>query len=691
MTDEQTPEGPYPADDPTARRAEQAFRDALAEHADDVDADDLRIPIGSRPSLRWLAVAAAVIVVALIGSLAIRQFTFKDVADDPAPNLGALPAPERGFQWVSSRDVAVQVPSEWRYAMAPALTNLCGVTEKPQKQPYYSTFTGDIPTLAIACPGTLTRDLDVMHLRLVHGEPSEQFPDWYRVRQKNGLQVAVAVPSGTADDEALAGKILASATTFTTDQAGCTPRSPIDRLPWVRPAPPFDVSAVTDVQSVSLCQYERPATAEDRRTVPRLIASTAIPPAEVPRLLQALRSAPAVAPAEVARCSSTQARGDGVVLRIQTGSGPREMYAYFEECGGIDDGTTVRKPVAGWCGPVSHNGPVMVTQMSSEVGEACIAPPSSSPSTSPTISGLPAPEPGFQWVSSRDVAVQVPTSWAYGVAPGSDWCGGNQDRFPTAPYYDSFTGDRIRLLIGCPGPLPQSSDVTHLELNRVVEGSTPTPSAWHRTRRMGEVVVTVSVPSGSTQDEALAAKILASARPFTVDQFGCAPYSPISKWLWSRPGAPFDVTTVGAVESISLCQYQKSATSLDDAKGPAVRLLASQRLTGEAAQNLLTAIQKAPAGGGPDAPETCLAEYHDTNAILVRLWTPDGPRDLYANVGNCRNNGIDDGPTLRAVTRDWCPAAFPKPLQWESMSGNVAPLCTAAGQEVPTPTAAPTK
>lgn len=674
MTDEQSADDPTPGDDPTARRAEQAFRDALSEHADDVDADDLRIPIGSRPRLRWLAVAAALIVVALIGSLAIRQFTFKDVADDPAPNLGALPAPERGFQWVSSRDVAVQVPREWGHAVAPAFTNLCGVTRKPQERPYYSTFTGAVATLAIACPGTLTRDLDVMHLRLVHGEPSEQFPDWYRVRQKNGLQVAVAVPSGTAEDEALARKILASATTFTTDQAGCTPRSPIDRLPWVRPTPAFDITSVTDVQSVSLCQYERPSTEqEDNLQVPRLVASAVIPPDGIAGLLQALRSAPAVEPAKVARCSSTQARGDGVVLRIRTTSGEHEMYAYFEGCGGIDDGTTVRKPVAGWCGPVFSNNAVKVMQMSSEVGEACNPAPAVTPSTS--SSGLPTPEDGFQWVSSRDVAVQVPTSWAYGVAPGSDWCAGDQGRFPTAPYYDSFTGDRIRLAIGCPGPLPRSSDVMHLELGRPVEGSTPTPVAWHRTRRLGEVVVTVSVPSGSTQDEALATKILASVRPFTLDQFGCAPYSPISKWPWSRPGAPFDVTTVGAVDSISLCQYQKSATSPDDAKGPAARLLASQRLTGEAAQNLLAAIRKAPAGGGPDAPETCLADQHDTNAILVRLWTSDGPRDMYANVGNCRNNGIDDGTTMRAVTRDWCPAVFAQPLQWDSMSGNVAPLC----------------
>ena len=40
----------------------------------------------------------------------------------------------------------------------------------------------------------------------------------------------------------------------------------------------------------------------------------------------------------------------------------------------------------------------------------------------PEASGLTDPAPGFRWESYRDVVVQVPQSWGYGVAPGPDWC-----------------------------------------------------------------------------------------------------------------------------------------------------------------------------------------------------------------------------------------------------------------------------
>lgn len=727
MTDDQNPQNltspdpPAPDDRaPDDMRTEQAFRDAFATHAGDVNSEGITIPTRTGPRLHWLAVAAAVIVVAMIGALAIRQFSLNEVADGPTslvstpppatatgPQLGSLPAPEPGFQWVSSRDVAVQVPGTWGFANAPQFTNLCSLEGKPQEEPYYSTFTGVVPMVAIACPGTLTRERDVMHLRLVRGNTSDPFPEWYRVKEVSGIQVAVAVPSGSAEDEALAEKILASATTFTADQAGCTPRSPIDRLPWVRPAPASDIEVLSDVSSISVCQYERPVTAaEDQRPGPRLVASAVIPAAQVQGLLQAIRSAPATDPAEVARCAATQPHDDGVVLRLQTSSGAREMYVYVDDChGGIDDGTTVRTPVADWCGPATRTKPVGVVQMSSRVDVACSTPsasptptspaPSITPSQQPSptsppaaLSGLPAPMDGFQWVSSRDVAVQVPAEWNYATAPGGDWCGGAKNRFPSVPYYSSFTGSLARMAIGCPGLLPREQDVMHLALSSPY-GDPVDHQAWHRTRDMGNVLVTVAVPSGLAADEALADKILATARTFIRDHVGCAPRSPIDLWAWTRPSEKFDVTDVGQIDSLSLCQYQKSPESAADTV-PGPRLIASQRLTGDAARAMLSAIQQSPVGGGPNLPDSCLAEYHDTSAIVVRLATAQGVRELYATVGNCRNNGIDDGTNLRAVTPGWCSPLFTKPLLWSSMSGAVASLCDPAGQ-VPGATPSPTR
>lgn len=309
--------------------------------------------------------------------------------------------------------------------------------------------------------------------------------------------------------------------------------------------------------------------------------------------------------------------------------------------------------------------------------------PSLKPSQAPpstVLSGLPAPMDGFQWVSSRDVAVQVPAEWDYATAPGGD-C-------PSVPYYSSFTGSLARMAIGCPGPLPREQDVMHLALSSPY-GDPVDHQAWHRTRDMGNVLVTVAVPSGLAADEALADKILATARTFIRDHVGCAPRSPIDLWAWTRPSEKFDVTAVGQIDSLSLCQYQKSPESAADSV-PGPRLIASQRLTGDAARAMLSAIQQSPVGGGPNLPDSCLAEYHDTSAIVVRLATAQGVRELYATVGNCRNNGIDDGTNLRAVTPGWCSPLFTKPLLWSSMSGAVASLCDPAGQ-VPGATPSPTR
>ncbi|MGD8214114.1 hypothetical protein [Aestuariimicrobium sp. Y1814] len=298
-------------------------------------------------------------------------------------------------------------------------------------------------------------------------------------------------------------------------------------------------------------------------------------------------------------------------------------------------------------------------------------------------SGLPEPEPGFQWVSSRDVAVQVPTEWGYRGAPGPDWCAGTQDHYPTSPYYDSFTGDRVILSIGCPGPFPRNQDVMHLSMYDATTGAPELPE-WHQTRRLGNVVVSVSVPSGTPDDEALAQQVLASATAFTIDQAGCAPNSPIEKWDWVSPTDSFDLGTIDQVSAISLCQYEKS--QLPEAEAvPGPRLVVSRQLVDQDARQLLLALKQAPIGGGPNDPENCSEDYHDAQAIVVRLWTQQGVRDAFAHVGNCRHNGIDDGTNVRTVTREWCLPLFTRPVQWTSMSGSVAGLCSPADQ-VPSPT-----
>ncbi|MGA4669985.1 hypothetical protein ACPCG0_09345 [Propionibacteriaceae bacterium Y1923] len=222
------------------------------------------------------------------------------------------------------------------------------------------------------------------------------------------------------------------------------------------------------------------------------------------------------------------------------------------------------------------------------------------------------------------------------------------------------------------------ADLPHRDI-----GSPELPD-WHQTRQLGSLVVSVAVPSGSADDDALAQQILASATTFTIDQAGCAPNSPIEKWDWVSPTDSFDLAAIDQVSAISLCQYEKSQVPEAEAV-PGPRPVASRQLVDQDAQQLLLALKQAPVGGGPDDPETCAEDYHDAQAIVVRLWTQQGVRDAFAHVGNCRHNGIDDGTNVRTVTREWCLPLFTRPVQWTSMSGSVAGLCSPADQ-VPSPT-----
>lgn len=373
--------------EPDDTRAEQALREALAAHADEVDSGGLVVSKRtSKPRWRWLAVAAAVLAVAMVGALSIHQLNSSDnvltASSDSSPAStanpsirtasGPLPAPMDGFQWVSSRDVAVQVPADWGYAMAPWFTNYCG-KGPAQPKPYYSTFTGSVPRTLVACGPDLTRADDTLHLRMIHGDPEVPIPDWYRVVEVHGTHIAVAVPSGNPEDLALAEKILATVTVFTVDQWGCTPRSPIDALHWARPADPFDVTTLTDLESAVVCQYARPSYASDDQDGARLVASAPVPLEDARAMVTAIRQAPPGSP-RTGACGNTPTGNDGFVLLLTTASGQHQLFAYFDDClGGIDDGVTVRGVTPGWCRVLALTdlNPVMVLSMGIRTNDAC--------------------------------------------------------------------------------------------------------------------------------------------------------------------------------------------------------------------------------------------------------------------------------------------------------------------------------
>jgi len=279
-----------------------------------------------------------------------------------------------------------------------------------------------------------------------------------------------------------------------------------------------------------------------------------------------------------------------------------------------------------------------------------------------TVDGdLPQPDEGWRYESYRDIVVQVPASWGYGWAPGTDWCADRGDRpapFPTEPFVDLRGANSGTLSILChPTPdeiplgleAPERLWTTHLSLGwpagDVPDGVTE-HGGWTRIiSTVGHARFTVLADQEHLET---ARQIVDSARVVEADHNGCAAASPIQDGLFPRPQPAFDLVSVGSVDEIAVCQY--------DVRGPSGQpgLLASRLMSGDAANAELGALQYTSLGSGPNSPDTCLpAEARDT-AIVLRLDPFTEPRDIYVYYDACVNNGFDDGTNLRQLTEENC-------------------------------------
>lgn len=278
--------------------------------------------------------------------------------------------------------------------------------------------------------------------------------------------------------------------------------------------------------------------------------------------------------------------------------------------------------------------------------------------SSPGSDGAATPgSDGWRLVSYRDVVVGVPETWGWGEAPGSDWCAGSQDGFPEEPYVDVSRGSEVTLAIGCNGPVPERYNVTHLEFSEPGTGAeAPDEGAdWFLlSRRVGAAVVNVW---SDAEHRETAQRIVDSARVVAVDPSGCAVRSPIQAGHFARPEQPFRVEDVTSVDAISVCQY--ALTGDTDVPG----LLASHRMTGAAAREVLAAIQAAPPGGGPDAPQSCSEDSFGDMALTLRLHEGEATQEMYVYMQSCRGNGFDDGTTLRELTAEACRPLWVLPVR----------------------------
>lgn len=309
------------------------------------------------------------------------------------------------------------------------------------------------------------------------------------------------------------------------------------------------------------------------------------------------------------------------------------------------------------------------------LGDEPAAPPEADDPRS-TIA-LSAPAEGYQWASWRNVAVQVPASWNHGHEPGPDWCAHDETEGPfnEGPYVAYDSGHAVVLAIGCLekneavpeafGPAPERFWQTHLSFNRAGGAdATETYEGWTTTTRtVGDVQLRLL-----TDDRAVTDGILDSATTFTTDQNGCDITSPVDAADFVRPDA-FDVTQVDRVDSISVCQYDRHVD------GGEATLMGSHRITGAEALALLTALQQAPAGGGPDRPDSCTHEEFGDTAIAVRLNDGETVHELFVYHDHCFGNGIDDGTTRRELTRESCAPLFVAPVQVFTAHGSVFGRC----------------
>jgi hypothetical protein len=299
------------------------------------------------------------------------------------------------------------------------------------------------------------------------------------------------------------------------------------------------------------------------------------------------------------------------------------------------------------------------------------------------VSDDAAPADGTRTVGFLDVEVEVPASWGDEYAPTDQWCvtsDGNRPTradFPTAPYVARDASSMPSTLVGCPEsdapapfpPVPSRFWAPHVQLLPATytdaEDGTATYEGWTlTTRRVGSVVVQV-LTDGDAQ---VADAIIASARVRDTDDNGCSTQSSITAAEFVRP-EPFDVTDVETVDEIAVCLYSRGSFS------PA-GLVGSRTIRGAAAQAELDAIKAAPAGGGPDTPETCSPDLYGDQGIVLRLRDQgEALGDLHVYFDWCFGNGFDDGTTRRALTTDSCPPLWGGAVQQYGGSGAPFRVC----------------
>lgn len=355
-------------------RAERAFRDALTSRAETFEPAALDAS-GGRHRRRWLPALVAAAVLALVGGTALAAAVFHDdksggthLAGKDDLAVGTLPAADAGWRWVSWRNVAVQVPEDWADGNEPGPDWCASTGAEPElpPAPYVSRNDSAGMTLSIGCPapedgrpaifGDAPQNRWAPHLTFAPTGAAEaprdgvtEFDGWrVEATTLDTVQLRLWTDADTAD---LGELILTSARTFTTDDDGCDVTSPVEATEFVRPRPAFDVQQVDEVDSISVCQYDRHVGAG----AVALMASRRLTGGAASRLLAGIKDASTGGGPDYPDQCVHDAYGDhAIALRLHHDGTTDDAYVYYDWCfgNGIDDGTTRYELTADNCAPL---------------------------------------------------------------------------------------------------------------------------------------------------------------------------------------------------------------------------------------------------------------------------------------------------------------------------------------------------
>ncbi|WP_300388306.1 hypothetical protein [uncultured Nocardioides sp.] len=263
--------------EPEDGRAADAFRAALARHAEEADSD-AAVPVHpARRRGRWIATGAALAVAAS----AVVGFALLDrerPADDALDPIGPSSTVAAGWRGVTFRDVVVQVPDEWGDANAPGSDWCADSPREPIDRPFVDLRASGGFVRLVLCSqqdpvpagfGPEPQERWVPHLSLVDlaeddpepiADGTTTYAGWtLRAQTIGDVQVRLLTDAAT---EAVADDIMATVQRADLGAAGCDTSSPAQEQPAEgRPVVPtggtLDAVDSDEVAGLLVCQYDR--------------------------------------------------------------------------------------------------------------------------------------------------------------------------------------------------------------------------------------------------------------------------------------------------------------------------------------------------------------------------------------------------------------------------------------------------